>query len=240
MGYFEDDMVYGKSSEEELQDFKVAFDLSDLSDVSGKYILDAGCGSGRLTESIGKAARNSTVVGFDISKSARVAFDRCKGLKNVHILQCDLMHPPFRSHSFDYIWSEGVIHHTPNSLQSFDRLDSLLTKSGKLHIWVYPNYKFSIYRFVRNILWKPYFLPSGVRYFLSWLFATPLYCCVKMLELVKLHKNVKLKTLVFRFYDNLAPEFQHCHSKEEVRNWFVSYNYTEIILKGDIGATGKK
>jgi ubiquinone/menaquinone biosynthesis C-methylase UbiE len=240
MGYFEKDLIYGTNAEEELQCFKDVFELSDLIDLSGMLILDAGCGSGRLTESIGKAAKNSIVVGFDISDSAKVALNRCKEVENVHIVQCNLLYPPFNSHSFDYIWSEGVIHHTPNSLQSFERLDRLLTKNGKLYIWIYPNYKFSSSRFVRDILWKPYLLPSSVLYLISWLLAVPLYCCNKILQLAKVHKKTNLKGLVFQFYDSLVPEFQHRHSKEEVRGWFVSHGYREIKFIGDIGALGKK
>ena len=237
-GYFEKDTIYGKSEEEGLQNFQVAFDLSDLSNLSGKFILDAGCGCGRLTESIGKAVKNTTIVGFDISEGARVAYNRCKQLQNVHIIQCDLLHPPFHLHSFDYIWCEGVIHHTPNSLQSFKKLDSLLTKNGKLYIWVYPNEKFNHYRFIRDILWKPYLLPFPCIYFFAWLFAVPLYLLLILIKGVK--KQHKLKTLVFEFYDNFAPEFQHHHSKEEVRNWFVSHKYGELKFIGNIAAVGKK
>jgi ubiquinone/menaquinone biosynthesis C-methylase UbiE/uncharacterized protein YbaR (Trm112 family) len=240
-GYFEEGTIFGVNAEQELKDFEVAFELTDLSELHGKLVLDAGCGSGRLTHSIGKAAQNSTIIGFDISDSARVAFNRCKDLQNVHILQCDLLKPPFQDHSFDYIYSEGVLHHTPNTRQSFESLDRLLKENGKLYIWVYPNYKFNPFRFVRSVLYKPYFLPARVLYLVSWLFAVPLYCCLKFLNAVALLKrSYELKSLVFAFYDSLSPEFQHSHSREEVRAWFVSRKYKTVSLTGHIGALGTK
>ncbi len=186
-------------------------------------------------------SKDSTVIGLDFSNAARVAYNECKKLRNVHIIQCDLSFLPFHSQLFDYIWSEGVIHHTPNSLQSFTMLDSLVSKNGRFFIWVYPKYIFNQYRFVRDILYKPYLLPSSLLYGFCWLFALPSFFLLKILELLKvMKKKYKLRTLVFGYYDNLSPEYQHRHTKEEVSNWFVSHNYGKIKIIGDVGAAGIK
>jgi len=240
-GYFEDNVIYGQPEDEELTDFKSAFDLHDLRRLSGKSILDAGCGCGRLTKNIGREAKDSQVVGIDISGSAKVAYNRCRGLDNVHVLQCDLTKPPFRPGSFDYVWCEGVIHHTPNSKQSFARLNDLLSAGGMLYVWVYPNYKRSPYRLARDILWKPYVMPCRTVYCLSWVLSLPLCAVLKCLRTAGIVKrDRKLRTLVFQFFDNLSPEFQHRHSKEEVRDWFTLHKYSGVRIIGDIGAVGKK
>jgi SAM-dependent methyltransferase len=240
-GHFEDKTIYGQPEDEEMSDFKSAFNLSDLGALSERVVLDAGCGSGRLTSNIGREAKNSRVVGIDISGSARVAYNRCRDLPNVHIIQCDLRQSPFRPGSFDYVWCEGVIHHTPSSLQSFGRLDDLLSSEGMLYIWVYPNYIRSPYRMARDILWRPYAMPAKAVYCVSWLLAFPLCATCKCLRLAKLVKrDRKLRTLVFQFFDNLSPEFQHRHSREEVHDWFESHDYGEVRFIGDIGAVGRK
>lgn len=240
-GYFEDTIIYGQPEDEELADFKSAFSLSAFGDLTGKVVLDAGCGSGRLTRSIGKEARDSQVVGIDSSGSARVAYNRCRDLDNVHIIQCDLAQSPFRPGSFDYVWCEGVIHHTPDSKQSFERLDGLLSAGGMLYIWVYPNYKRSPYRLARDILWRSYAMPPQAVYFVSWSLSLPLWASLKCLRLAGIVKRERgLRTLVFQFFDNLSPEFQHRHSKEEVRGWFDLHEYREVRFIGDIGAVGKK
>jgi len=240
-GYFEDDTIYGQSQSEELLDFKSIFQIPELGSLSGKMILDAGCGSGRLTSSLAREAKHSTIIGFDISDAARVAFDRCREHKNVHILKCDLLQPPFRPRAFDYIWSEGVIHHTPDSEQSFDSLSNLLSEGGMFYIWVYPDYRFSPYRLVRDILWKSYLMPPRALYLLSWLLALPLFACLEILRLGRIVKTRRtLTTLVFQFFDNLSPEFQHRHSKDEVEGWFRSRHFGQIRFVADIGAVGLK
>ncbi len=241
LGRFEEGLLYGLSEEEELLNFYHAFDISESGLLSGKFILDAGCGSGRLTKNIGRTFRDSTVIGFDISDSAKIAFDRCQELKNVHIIKCDLLHPPFRSHLFDYIWCEGVIHHTPNVPRSFSKLVALLSSNGKLYIWVYPKHKLDPYTICRMILWKPYFLPTQVLYGLSWVFALPLYLCYRVLESMGVvTSRRRLTTMVFCLFDALSPEFRHRCSKEEVRNLFDSHGFAEAKFIGDIAAVGNR
>ena len=134
-----------------------------------------------------------------------------------------------------------MIHHTPDTEQSFGILDSLLKGNGKLHIWVYPSYKFSPYRFARDVLRKSYLLPLQAVYGLSLLLAIPVYCGVKVLELSgRRKKKHRLNTIVFGFFDNLSPEFQHRYTKKEVKSWFSSRGYLKIRIVGDVGAVGEK
>lgn len=235
--FFETDTIYGLNKIEEIQDFESIFKVK-LTNLSNKIILDAGCGLGRLTTNIGKIAKNSTVVGIDIGEGARVAYENSKELENVHIIQCNLLKPPLKYNMFDYVWSEGVIHHTPNTFQTFKVLDNLVIKDGKIYLWLYPKYKLSPYRITRDLLWKPYILPLPILYVLSWLFAIPLYGSVKLVK-GKRHRQNFMST-VFAFFDNLSPEFQHRHTKEEVLNWFSSHNYSKVKIVSDLGITGQK
>jgi arsenite methyltransferase len=52
-------------------------------------------------------------------------------------VQGDVAHPPFRPGSFDVVFSEGVLHHTPSTKRSFDALVPLLVDGGELMIYVY-------------------------------------------------------------------------------------------------------
>lgn len=237
---FETDTIYGLSENEELSDFEDAMGLR-LSDARNGFILDAGCGSGRLTRGVARAASEATVVGMDISGSARVAYENCRDTDNAHIVRCDLRKPPFRPGTFGYVWSEGVIHHTPSSYETFSALDTLVAPGGRTYIWVYPSYKFSPYRFARDVLWRPYKLPLSMLLALSWLLAVPLYIATLLTNQRRGRYGKRtLRSMAFAFFDNLSPEFQHRHSKAEVSAWLESHGYAEISIRGNLGVCGRK
>jgi SAM-dependent methyltransferase len=243
-GSFERDLIYSKSREECLEDFRSAFNLRDLGALRDCLILDAGCGSGELTADIGRAAPGATVIGMDFSEAAHVAFERCRGISNVHIVQADLSLPPFRPRSFDLVWSEGVIHHTPNTARSFASLSRLVKPHGKLYVWIYSDRVTTPYRVARKILRKPYLLPSAALYALSWSLALPLHALNKLRETFRFSRvKHRLSSTAYSFYDTLSPEFVHFHSQEEVHGWFARQDFDPIVfLNGtpDIAACGTK
>src|SRR5258708_6667660 len=85
-------------------------------EIKGKLVLDVGCGMGRFAD---VATRwGARVVGIDLSLASEVAAKNLSGREAV-ILQADVFRLPFASGSFDYIYSIGVLHHTPNCEQAF-------------------------------------------------------------------------------------------------------------------------
>ena len=184
------------------------------------------------------------MVGMDFSEAARVAFARCREIPNVHIVQADLSLPPFHTRSFDLVWSEGVIHHTPSTARSFASLSRLVKQSGKLYVWIYSNRVTTPYRLARKILRKPYLLPSAALYTLSWTLALPLHALNKVREAFRLSQvRHRLSSTAYSFYDTLSPEFVHFHSQEEVHGWFARQDFDPVVfLNGtpDIAACGTK
>jgi SAM-dependent methyltransferase len=243
-GSFERDLIYSKSREEGLEDFRRAFSLRDLHALRDCMILDAGCGSGELTADIGWAAPGATVIGMDFSEAARVAFERCREIPNVHIVQADLSLPPFRQRSFDLVWSEGVIHHTPSTARSFASLSGMVKPRGKLYVWIYSDRVTTPYRLARKILRKPYLLPSAALYALSWSLALPLHLLNKVREVFQLSQaRHRLSSTAYSFYDTLSPEFVHFHSQEEVRGWFARQDFDPVVFfngSPDIAVCGTK
>lgn len=243
-GGFERDLIYSKSRTECLEDFRKAFGLKDLGSLRDCVILDAGCGSGELTADIGRAAPHAAVIGMDFSDAARVAFERCQGISNVHIVQADLSCPPFPPRSFDLVWSEGVIHHTPDTARSFASLSGLVKSHGKLYVWIYSDRVTTPYRLARKILRKPYLLPSAALYALSWSLALPVHALNKLREMFRLSRvRHRLSSTAYSFYDTLSPEFVHFHTQEEVHRWFARQDFDPVIFLGgspDIAACGTK
>ncbi|HEY5863926.1 MAG TPA: class I SAM-dependent methyltransferase, partial [Candidatus Tectomicrobia bacterium] len=210
-GGFERGQIYGQTAAQELAEFQSFLDIASFDDLDGKLILDAGCGPGRLTENVGKAAPEATVIGIDISDAVKVARERSKTLPNVHIIKCDLRRPPFKFGTFDYVWSDGVIHHTPDTHESFRSIDQLVKKGGKLYIWVYSD-NFSPYQFIRDLLGKPYRLPPFVRYGLAVGIGLAYWSLRVVMGVLGIRPQLdNLKTTIFRLYDSFASEYQWRH-----------------------------
>ena len=106
--------------------------------LNGKLVLDAGCGSGRYSKIAGEA--HAIVIGVDLSSAVETAVVTTSHLPNVHIIQSDIFHLPFKSQLFQFIYSIGVLHHTPDTKKAFSRLITLLTDSGEIAVWLYPRW----------------------------------------------------------------------------------------------------
>ena len=101
----------------------------------GKIILEGGCGKGRHT-TLAAHWGAKEVVGIDLSAAVETAFAATKHLPNAHIVQADIYKLPFKR-AFDYAFSVGVLHHTPDPKKSFLSLASKVKKDGSISAWIY-------------------------------------------------------------------------------------------------------
>lgn len=102
--------------------------------LAGKRVLDVGCGAGRFAEiAVGTGAR---VVALDYSS----AVDACRAnlpQANLHVVQGDVYALPFAPGTFDYVYSLGVIQHTPDVERTVKALVAPLRPGGQLVVDVY-------------------------------------------------------------------------------------------------------
>ena len=120
-------------------DFKDNF-LNYIYPINEKFFqrklgLDAGCGFGRHI--FNAASFGAEMVGLDISLAIESSYENTKHLQNVHLVQGDIYHPPFREETFDFAYSIGVLHHLPDPENGFKSVVSLIKKDGVVFIWVY-------------------------------------------------------------------------------------------------------
>jgi ubiquinone/menaquinone biosynthesis C-methylase UbiE len=81
--------------------------------VSGARVLDAGCGTGRLTAEL--ARKGFMVTGVDISPAMlKKARDRTRLLRNVTLLHADVEKLPFPDAAFDLVVAFTVLEFTTN------------------------------------------------------------------------------------------------------------------------------
>ncbi len=100
-----------------------------------KIVLEGGCGKGRHT-SLAADWGAKEVVGIDLSAAVETAYLATKDLPNVHIVQADIFRLPFKR-AFDYAFSVGVLHHTPDPQKAFVSLAGKVKKGGHVSAWIY-------------------------------------------------------------------------------------------------------
>ncbi len=93
--------------------------------------LEIGCGTFYLGRHL--ARYGQTVVGIDMSiealKLAKHIFDREK-ISNYLLVCGNILHMPFKTHSFDLLYGAGVIEHFKDTLSSIQELQRVLKKGG--------------------------------------------------------------------------------------------------------------
>lgn len=102
-----------------------------------RLILDAGAGLGREVINLAKDAKNSIVIGLEFSDCAVNALKNIRGFSNACMIQGDILNMPFAQDSFDFILSEGVLHHTPNTRGAFSKCCAALRKGGEIAFYIY-------------------------------------------------------------------------------------------------------
>jgi SAM-dependent methyltransferase len=102
-----------------------------------RRILDAGCGNGRVTALLQKhAPADSEIVGVDLT-AAEVARENLAALPNVTVHEGDLLGDLTGLGSFDFIYCQEVLQHTPDPKGGVANLASRLEPGGELAIYVY-------------------------------------------------------------------------------------------------------
>jgi len=103
-------------------------------------VLDVGCGGGLSSgtwlvspEWTGRAMW----VGVDISTAVDVAQRRLGAIANTHFVQADALELPFADGTFDAVFSEGVLHHTPSTRAAILSAARVLASGGECSFYVY-------------------------------------------------------------------------------------------------------
>ncbi|RXJ79184.1 class I SAM-dependent methyltransferase [Arcobacter sp. F2176] len=235
-GEYEEDEVFGLKASDYLEHFCYAFNIKNIHDFEGT-ILEVGVGSGHLINVLAQNAPKATIIGMDISDNIFKLSNIMSKYPNVFLIQGDLLNPPIKKFSIKYIYSSGVIHHTKSVYGSIKSLWGLLKdNNGQLYFWIYPSYQYCAYDRLRNMLGKPYLFKERTRYILSKILAPFLWVYFFITKKYSYKISLEsLKTVSFRIFDNISPEFQHRVSKEEIKEYCEKLNITNYTIKNDLG-----
>ena len=101
-----------------------------------RWLLDVGTGLGAKVDSMATRTAGQ-VIGLDVSEAVGQAYRNVRALPNAHVIQADLFAIPLRPDWFDFIVSDGVLHHTPDTRKAFLALLPYLAPGGDIAIHVY-------------------------------------------------------------------------------------------------------
>ena len=220
-------------------------------DLAGKLVLDVGCGMGRFAD---VATRwGAQVVGIDLSLASEVAAHNLAD-RNAAIFQADVFQLPFAEGSFDFIYSIGVLHHTPSCELAVKVLPKLLKPGGRLAVWLYSSYNpwFRMSDVYRKVTRR---MPQKLLYNLCY-GVVPLYGVHQVLKKIPLvgkpassaiawmlpmSFNKDAEWRVLDTFDWYSPWYQSKHTYEEVFPWFESCGLQDLRVGDEpIAVSGRR
>ncbi|MEE9323677.1 MAG: class I SAM-dependent methyltransferase [Candidatus Aenigmarchaeota archaeon] len=111
--------------------------LIDYETLRGKKVLEIGCGMGTMASQFAK--EGAKITALDITHKAIEITNRRFNLFNLegNLEVADAENLPFPDNTFDFVFSWGVLHHTPDTQKAIDEVYRVLKPGGKTAIMLY-------------------------------------------------------------------------------------------------------
>ena len=210
---------YGYSSKEDIINNMNPLLKKLMEDNSEKVFCDIGCGCGRNLVYASKFA--AKVVGVDLSKESLAFANDFVQSDNLELKQGNNLEIPLTSNFSDVVVSDGVCHHTGDTVKAFSECVRILKPNGKLYLAVYKKYRY--YPLV-------YFIVGGVlrlmnkskvgNFIVDNIFVNFHYLMYKIFKKQKLSK-VETRNIFYDYFITPVATFQ---SRNEVKKWCNKYN----------------
>ena len=181
-----------------------------------------------------KSKYGAEVIGVDLSFSVDSAYKNLPQWTNIHFVQADLFALPFASETFDFIYSFGVLHHTPNCGRAFRQISKVLKVGGKLSLFVYSSYNKAIV--YSSAIWRCLTtrLPKRLLYYLCFV-AVPLYFLYRIPLIGHISRAIFVIPMIPNWrwrlldtFDWYSPKYQSKHTHWEVFRWFEEEGFKAV------------
>ena len=228
-------------------------------DLFNKTIIEFGSGAGRFIDLVSKRGAK-LVLGIDITSAVDAAQESFNDRENVFFLQADILNPPIKKRSFDYGFSIGVLHHTPDPEKGFRVLTSLIKSSGQIGISLYEislfhrpsrnSFKQSTLELLWAInLWRVEFfrlfttrIPNRIMisyciYFvpiLHYLNKIPVLRVLRYFFPSTCYRELPVEWSMCDTNDTYSTKIVHMYRHKDIFLWFMKANIQKIIIHNSI------
>jgi 2-polyprenyl-3-methyl-5-hydroxy-6-metoxy-1,4-benzoquinol methylase len=228
--------------------------------IKNQWILDVGCGAGRFAEVALSAG--AKVVALDYSSAVDACYANLQQHPNLHVVQGDIYALPFSPESFPFVYSLGVLQHTPDVAKAFAALPPMVAGGGRLCVDYYEK------SFKSMLLPKYWLRPLTRRLPQAYLFSAlqalvPVLLPVsralgaipvlgKLLKrmvpvanyvgILPLNEQQLREWALLDTFDWLAPEYDQPQTAKTARQWMerAGMQQLEVIKAGHLVARGVK
>ena len=219
----------------------------------GKLGLDMGCGFGRHIYNA--ALFGAEMVGVDLSDAIESTAENVRELNNVHLIQADVYHLPFKPGVFDFAYSIGVLHHLPDPERGYQSLLPIVKPKGAVFIWVYSKKRAVVNAILESARAVTTRVPPGVQQGLSYAFAAVDWWVIKTyqgaaaipaigglvkalpLPRLRLYTHYPFQVVYADWFDRFAAPIRFYYDENDLSGWVsrAKLTHTSISPTGLFG-----
>jgi ubiquinone/menaquinone biosynthesis C-methylase UbiE len=217
--------------------------------VRGFRGIDVGSGCGYDTFIMAKNNPSVKIISMDISDGIYTNLKLNRGLSNVCIVKGSVLHMPFKEGVFDFAYSFGVLHHTPDPRKGLLEVTRTIKHGSPVFLYLYEDHSENTVKFIAikiiNIIRRfTTKMPPRLIYFLSLVaspfififFSTPARIfnrckyTKKFAEKIPFNFGTSLFSLTGDLYDRFGAPIEHRFSRKEIKDMFGGCNLPEANI----------
>lgn len=223
------------SSDLMFRSMKYMLDIENK-DIKDKNVLEVGIGIGGIANYFAEQ-EECELVGIDLGYAVDAAYKTFHNNIFLHIIQASAFRLPFQDQVFDYVYSQGVLHHSSDPNKCFKNVSKTVKTNGFFYVWLYNNtleYRnftrsmiMIMEKILRPVIWP---LPQQIQNILL----------IPIAFLYILHQNTlssndkKLVKYTWReaihaARDRFTPRYAYRYSENEINDWFNKAGYKNIL-----------
>lgn len=227
--------------------------------LSGASVIEFGCGAGRFLDIVSNLG-SRLVVGVDITSAVDAAQNTLGNRDNIFIVQADFFQLPFKKSYFDYAYSIGVLHHTPDPRKAFHNMVDVVNDKGEIGLslyeislyerpplnslsnstkelmWAINLWRVELFRVVTTRTPDRWFLWYCKRFvpILHYINKIPVIRYIRYLFPSTCYPDLPVEWSMLDTNDTYATKIVHQYRHKEIFQWFMQENIQNIIVHNSI------